>query len=67
MTSDRPYRRALSMDAVCDEIERFKGSQFDPGVADCFLEIAEREGDGFLERTSKFDLDCFLGDIGDRT
>ena len=64
MTSDRPYRRALPMDAVCDEIERFKGSQFDPVVADRFLEIAEGEGDGFLERASKFDLECFLGEIG---
>jgi len=67
MTSDRPYRRARSMDAVCDEIERFKGSQLDPRVADCFLEMADHEGEGFLQRTSKFDLECFLGEIGDRT
>jgi putative two-component system response regulator len=39
MTSERPYRKALSKEAACAEIERCRGSQFDPEVADAFLEI----------------------------
>jgi putative nucleotidyltransferase with HDIG domain len=39
MTSDRPYRKALSIEAACEEIARCSGSQFDPRVAECFLSI----------------------------
>jgi response regulator RpfG family c-di-GMP phosphodiesterase len=39
MTSDRPYRKALSIEAACEEIERCSGTQFDPRVAECFLSI----------------------------
>jgi len=41
MTSDRPYRAALSIEAARDEIRRFSGIQFDPRVADAFLSIGE--------------------------
>ncbi|HXZ85350.1 MAG TPA: HD domain-containing phosphohydrolase, partial [Myxococcota bacterium] len=49
MTSDRPYRRALPLARVVEEIERFRGTQFDPSAADAFLRIAEREEERFLE------------------
>ena len=39
MTTDRPYRKALSWVEALDEIERGKGTQFDPVMADAFLEI----------------------------
>ncbi len=39
MTSDRPYRAALSIEAARDEIRRFSGIQFDPRVAEAFLAI----------------------------
>jgi len=39
MTSDRPYRAALSIEAARDEIGRFSGIQFDPRVAEAFLSI----------------------------
>jgi HD-GYP domain-containing protein (c-di-GMP phosphodiesterase class II) len=42
MTSDRPYRAALSIQAARDEIDRYKGIQFDPRVAEAFLAIDER-------------------------
>ena len=32
MTSDRPYRRALSIEAALDELERGAGTQFDTAV-----------------------------------
>jgi HD-GYP domain-containing protein (c-di-GMP phosphodiesterase class II) len=44
MTSDRPYRPALSHDAAVAEVERCSGSQFDPAIVDIFLELfAEAE------------------------
>ncbi|MGH2353477.1 MAG: HD-GYP domain-containing protein, partial [Chloroflexota bacterium] len=41
MTSDRPYRRALSIATARDEIERCAGGQFDPLVVAVFLTIPE--------------------------
>ena len=38
MTSDRPYRRALSWDDARDEILAQAGKQFDPEVVDAFRE-----------------------------
>ncbi len=37
MTSDRPYRKALSFDAARDEIRRMEDKQFDPGAVAAFL------------------------------
>lgn len=37
MTSDRPYRRAMSVNAAAEEMKRHRGSQFDPEILDCFL------------------------------
>jgi putative nucleotidyltransferase with HDIG domain len=43
MTSDRPYRRALTRGEALAEVERCAGTQFDPQIAGIFLEIfAER-------------------------
>jgi HD-GYP domain-containing protein (c-di-GMP phosphodiesterase class II) len=38
MTSDRPYRRALSKDAALQEIINNAGTQFDPEIAKVFVE-----------------------------
>lgn len=43
MTSKRTYRNSLPLDAVKSEIERCKGSQFDPNYADAFLDILNNE------------------------
>jgi putative nucleotidyltransferase with HDIG domain len=44
MTSDRPYRRALSRTQALAEVERCAGTQFDPEIARVFLEVfAEAE------------------------
>ena len=43
MTSERPYRRAMSAQTACAEIERGKGAQFDPEVADAFLKTENRQ------------------------
>ena len=39
MTSDRPYRRAMSVEEACDEIARCRATQFDPTVVDAFMTI----------------------------
>jgi HD-GYP domain-containing protein (c-di-GMP phosphodiesterase class II) len=39
MTSDRPYRRALSLEAALEEIRQGAGTQFDPLAARRFLEL----------------------------
>jgi putative nucleotidyltransferase with HDIG domain len=39
MTSDRPYRRALSRTEALAEVERCAGTQFDPEIARVFLEL----------------------------
>jgi HD-GYP domain-containing protein (c-di-GMP phosphodiesterase class II) len=37
MTTDRPYRTAMSVDAAIQEISRNSGTQFDPMVVNAFL------------------------------
>lgn len=37
MISDRPYRKALSLEAALEEIRRRSGTQFDPKVVDVFF------------------------------
>jgi putative nucleotidyltransferase with HDIG domain len=37
MTSERPYRQAISVEDAHREIQRCSGTQFDPKVADAFL------------------------------
>lgn len=39
MTSDRPYRAAMSVDQALGEIKRCTGRQFDPDVTAAFLKI----------------------------
>jgi response regulator RpfG family c-di-GMP phosphodiesterase len=39
MTSNRPYRKALSFEAAWKEIRRCSGTQFDPRVAEAFLAL----------------------------
>jgi putative two-component system response regulator len=41
MTSDRPYRPGLSMEAAMAEIVRCSGTQFDPRVVEAFVSAVE--------------------------
>jgi len=36
MTTDRPYRKALSVERVMQELEQFSGRQFDPSLVETF-------------------------------
>ena len=62
MTSDRPYRKALTLEAVVSEIHRFTGTQFDPKVSQAFVRLIVREGEGFLKKDQKFDIFAFIQD-----
>jgi len=44
MTTDRPYRKAMDIDAALAEIERCSGSQFDPEIAAHFVRMIKSEG-----------------------
>ena len=43
MTSRRVYRNSLPINTVIEEIEKNKGTQFDPEIADVFLDILKNE------------------------
>lgn len=43
MTSDRPYRKALSQDIAVSELKKGAGGQFDPKVVKAFLEVLDKE------------------------
>jgi hypothetical protein len=47
MTSDRPYRAALSWEVALAELVRFRGAQFDPRAVDAFERLV---ADGTLRR-----------------
>lgn len=42
MTSDRPYRKALSHEAAISELKRFSGTQFDPVITEVFIKEIEK-------------------------
>ena len=54
MTSRRSYRQALDIDYTMNEIERCKGTQFDPAIADIFLEILKTNSDKISEIQQKY-------------
>ena len=63
ITSDRPYRKAQSLDAAREEILRCSGTQFDPKVVEVFLKVPNElwhelrsEITGQNRRFSTFDL-----------
>lgn len=49
MTSDRPYRRAMTMEAACAELLRCSGTQYDPACVALFVEVVRSWGDQDLE------------------
>jgi len=57
MTSDRPYRAALSIAAAREEILRWSGRQFDPHVVTAFLSIDAERWQEIRERVHRDVLD----------
>ena len=54
MTSRRTYRDSLPLDIVKGEIEKNKGTQFDPEIADVFLDILDHHYDQIEEIMNKY-------------
>ena len=54
MTSKRTYRNSLDIDTVKAEIERCKGTQFDPKCADAFLDILNNHYNEIKEIQEKY-------------
>ncbi|MDO8612143.1 MAG: PAS domain S-box protein, partial [Dehalococcoidia bacterium] len=44
MTTDRPYRKAMPVEAALEELKSNAGTQFDPEVVEAFLRILEQHG-----------------------
>jgi len=45
MTSDRPYRKALTKEKAIEELLKFSGIQFDPGLVQLFIGIINNSTD----------------------
>jgi putative nucleotidyltransferase with HDIG domain len=60
MTSDRPYRKALSLEIVIAELNKYSGTQFDPTCTEAFLRLLDREGESFIKSDQKFDIYEFI-------
>lgn len=50
MTTDRPYRKAMSKEEAIQEINKKAGSQFDPEVVEAFLAVIRKEKTQAIER-----------------
>jgi putative nucleotidyltransferase with HDIG domain len=47
MTSDRPYRRAMSPDVAIQQLLNGRGSQFQADLVDAFVRVLKRESDSY--------------------
>ena len=54
MTSRRSYRDKLELDYVKDQIKQGRGTQFDPEIADVFLNIIENKFEKIEEIMDKY-------------
>jgi len=63
ITSDRPYRSALSSDHARHEIERQAGTQFDPDVVRVFLSYPNEIWQAIRGQASTIQLGAVLADI----
>jgi len=55
MTTDRPYRKALTMEQAVKELKKDAGTQFDPHLVEIFISILEEKG--ILDERLKHPLD----------
>ncbi|MFN2525691.1 MAG: HD-GYP domain-containing protein [Actinomycetota bacterium] len=49
MTSDRPYRKAMSTEQACEELLKNAGTQFDPTCAALLVDVVSHLGDEHVE------------------
>ena len=53
MASNRSYRNALPQEVVCGEIEKGKGTQFDPKIADVMLQMIDEDKNYDMKQTDE--------------
>ncbi len=53
MAADRPYRKGLSVDKIIAEISDQSGSQFDPNLADTFIDLLKNQSIGGSDKERK--------------
>lgn len=53
MTSNRPYRKSMTLEQALDEILRNRGTQFDPDVVDALLRVGALDRSIFLRPGSR--------------
>lgn len=54
MTSDRPYRKAMTVDQAIEELERHRGRQFDPVCVDLFTKLVRELGEAHDRRLVRY-------------
>ena len=57
VTTDRPYRRAMSYEKAIEVIKEGAGTHFDPAVVDLFLEYLEENNGNLVAGASTEDPD----------
>ncbi len=57
MTSDRSYRKALSIQVAISELNRCKGTQFDAQVVEAFLKLNDRFGGDIVAHVDELAAD----------
>ena len=57
MTSKRSYRNSMDLETVTAEIERCRGTQFDPQIADAFLDILKNEPEKIKKIQEEFNTE----------
>ena len=59
MTSDRPYRKALTFEQTAEELKKWSGKQFDPQVVDAFFKKPIEEWKKLREQLKDSSLSTF--------
>ena len=53
MASDRPYRNALSAEAILKELQINSGTQFDPQIVKAFTEVIAEQGESLIVNSAR--------------
>ena len=56
MMSDRPYRKALTLQKIKQEVINHSGTQFDPYVVESFIEILDLRGEDILSTAGYYNF-----------
>jgi putative nucleotidyltransferase with HDIG domain len=53
MASDRPYHKALSIDEIIREVRHCSGAQFDPQIAETFVQLIQLQQDRLVVNSAR--------------